>query len=134
MPLDAFDPAAVVAERRNANDSVYVICQSGARASKACQRLKEAGVAKAYCVEGGTAAWEKMGLPVERGRKGTISLERQVRIAAGLFVVLGVALAWTVHIAFLAIPAFVGFGLVFAGITDHCGMALVLGRMPWNRQ
>ena len=133
LPLDELDPAAVAAERRDAQDSLYVICQSGGRAAKACQRLQEAGVVQVYSIEGGTSAWEKMGLPVERGGASIISLERQVRIGAGIFVLLGVALAWTVHPAFVAIAAFVGAGLVFAGITDYCGMAFVLGKMPWNR-
>jgi hypothetical protein len=62
-----------------------------------------------------------------------ISLERQVRIAAGLLVLLGELLGWHVHAVFHAIPVFVGAGLVFAGITDWCGMGLLLARMPWNR-
>ncbi|MGD0388541.1 MAG: rhodanese-like domain-containing protein [Tepidisphaeraceae bacterium] len=134
MPLDQLDPAAVAAQRRDADEAIYVICQSGARAAKACQRLQEAGLAKVYNIEGGTAAWEKMGLPVERGQANVISLERQVRIVAGALVLLGVALAWTVHPAFIAIAAFVGAGLMFAGITDYCGMGMILCKMPWNRR
>jgi rhodanese-related sulfurtransferase len=133
MPLDELDPAAVAAKRPSAADPIYVICQSGGRASKACQRLLEAGVTPVYSIEGGTAAWEKMGLPTERGGGNVISLERQVRIGAGLLVLIGSMLAWTANSGFLAIPIFVGSGLVFAGITNYCGMALVLGRMPWNR-
>jgi rhodanese-related sulfurtransferase len=133
MPLDELDPAAAAAGRQGADEPIYVICQSGARAAKACQRFADAGVAQVYCVEGGTAAWEKMGLPVERGG-GVISLERQVRIAAGSLVLLGAILAWTLHPAFVAVPAFVGAGLMFAGITDTCGMAMLLGKMPWNRR
>ncbi len=133
MPLDELDPAAVAAQRSGADDPIYIICQSGGRAAKACQRLEQAGVAHACCIEGGTAAWEKLGLPVERGGAKVISLERQVRIGAGSLVLLGAALAWAVHPAFLAIPAFVGGGLVFAGVTDYCGMALLLGKMRWNR-
>ena len=67
-----------------------------------------------------------------RGRKA-ISLERQVRIAAGSLVVLGTALGAFVHPGFLALSAFVGAGLVFAGVTDTCGMGMMLARMPWNR-
>jgi rhodanese-related sulfurtransferase len=133
LPLDDLDPAAIAAGHRDAADPIYVICQSGGRAAKACERLKEAGVAQVFSIEGGTAAWEKMGLPVERGGKKVISLERQVRIGAGSVVLLGLVLAWKVHPAFIALPAFVGAGLVFAGITDYCGMGMLLGRMPWNR-
>lgn len=134
LPLDDLDAAAIAAGRRDAADPTYVICQSGARAAKACQRLHEAGLSNVYSIEGGTAAWEKAGLPVERGTSRVISLERQVRIAAGSMVFIGVILAWTVHLAFLVVPAFIGTGLVFAGITDYCGMALMLTKMPWNRR
>jgi hypothetical protein len=67
-----------------------------------------------------------------RGKK-TISLERQVRIAAGSLVVVGVLLGWLVHPILLGLAAFVGAGLVFAGITDTCGMGMLLARMPWNQ-
>ena len=88
-------------------------------------------------VEGGTAACDTAGMPVIRGRKA-MSLERQVRIAAGTLVAVGAALAafgpdvsWQRIGAGLA--GFVGCGLVFAGVTDTCGMAMLLARMPWNQ-
>ena len=83
-------------------------------------------------VEGGTLAWAEAGLPVVRGKRA-ISLERQVRIAAGSLVLLGAILGWMVHPVFVGVSAFIGAGLVFAGITDTCGMGLLLARMPWNR-
>jgi predicted branched-subunit amino acid permease len=63
-----------------------------------------------------------------------MSLERQVRITAGSLVFIGVALGWFVHRGFYGLSAFVGAGLVFAGITDFCGMGLLLARMPWNKR
>ena len=83
-------------------------------------------------VEGGTLACEAAGLPVVRGKKA-ISLERQVRIAAGFLVLVGAVLALTVHPYFAGLSAFVGAGLMFAGITDTCGMGMLLARMPWNQ-
>jgi Protein of unknown function (DUF2892) len=83
-------------------------------------------------VEGGMLACIEAGLQVVRGKKA-ISLERQVRIAAGLLVVLGSLLGWFVHPAFIGLSAFVGAGLLFAGITDTCGMGMLLARMPWNQ-
>ena len=133
MPLDALDPAAVSALRRDPAEPIYLICQSGQRATKACQQLHNGGVDHVYCLEGGTVAWQKLGLPVERGESAVISLERQVRIGAGSMVLLGTVLAWHVHPAFLLIPAMVGAGLLFAGVTDYCGMAMVFCKMPWNR-
>ena len=56
-----------------------------------------------------------------------------MRIAAGLLVLLGALLGWLVHPVFVGLAAFVGAGLVFAGITDTCGMGLLLARMPWNQ-
>ena len=133
VPLDQLDPTALKTLRKSPDEPIYVICQSGVRATKACQRLEEAGVGPALIVEGGTVAWEQAGLPVERGASRVIPLERQVRIAAGSLVLIGLLLAWLVHPLFLGLTAFVGAGLVFAGVTDFCGMAMLLARMPWNR-
>lgn len=128
VPLDRLD-SIVEGDR---NRPLYVICQSGARGAKARDELASRGFTNVVNVEGGTLAWEKAGLPVVHGRKA-ISLERQVRIAAGSLVLLGVALSWLVHPYWIGVSAFVGAGLVFAGITDTCGMGLILARMPWNQ-
>lgn len=129
-PLDRLDPEAVRRSRPD-GEALYVICRSGSRGRQACERLRAVGV-EAVNVEGGTQAWEAAGLPLVRGRKA-ISLERQVRIAAGSLVLLGVGLGLLVHPALLGLAAFVGAGLVFAGLTDTCGMGLLLARMPWNQ-
>jgi rhodanese-related sulfurtransferase len=134
VPLDQLDPRAIMAARRGSSDQpVYLICRSGARAAKACEKFAAAGFANAVSVEGGTDAWEQAGLPVVRGRSKVISLERQVRIVAGSLVLLGVVLGALVHPAFYALSALIGGGLVLAGITDWCGMAMLLARMPWNQ-
>ena len=112
-------------------ETVYLLCKSGGRAGKAFELLRRAGRSNMICVQGGTDACVAADVPVVADRK-VMSLERQVRIAAGLLVLAGVLLA-ALHPAFLAISAFVGGGLVFAGITDYCGMGLLLARMPWNR-
>ena len=129
MPLDRLDAEAL---KRSNGTPVFLLCRSGKRASAAHEQLAASGLTGLHVVEGGLEAWEKAGLPVERG-KGVISLERQVRIGAGALVLLGVLLGWLVHPAFFGLSAFVGVGLMFAGITDWCGMAMVLAKMPWNR-
>ena len=130
VPLD---PAAVVQGRNGRRDEpLYVICRSGSRGRQACEKFLAAGFTNVVNVEGGTLACVEAGLPVVRGKKA-ISLERQVRIAAGSLVLLGVLLGWLVHPAFVGLSAFVGAGLVFAGITDTCGMGMLLARMPWNQ-
>jgi rhodanese-related sulfurtransferase len=134
IPLDALSPAAVMGEREAPHDApIYLICRSGGRSRRAAEAFEREGFGNAVSVDGGTLAWERAGLPVVRGAKGPISLERQVRIAAGSLVVLGSALGAFVHPGFLGLAAFVGAGLVFAGITDTCGMGLMLAKMPWNR-
>jgi rhodanese-related sulfurtransferase len=132
MPLDRLDPKVVAGERQSRDQPLYVICQSGGRGRQACAMLRTAGVGNVINVEGGTLACVQAGLPVIRGPKA-ISLERQVRIAAGSLVLLGTALGFFMRPGFLLVCAFVGAGLVFAGITDTCGMGLMLARMPWNR-
>lgn len=133
MPLDALDPRAVIESRDGTKEEpLYTICRSGSRGRQACEAFQAAGFANVVNVEGGTLAWEQSGLPVVRGAK-SMSLERQVRIAAGSLVVLGSALGAFIHPAFLGLSAFVGAGLVFAGVSDTCGMGMILARMPWNR-
>lgn len=132
VPLDSLDPAKFIQSRNGSADQpLYVICRSGTRSEKACQKFIAAGYSCVVSVEGGTDAWDSAGLPVVRGKK-TVSLERQVRIAAGFLVLVGAALS-TWHIAFAGLSGFVGAGLMFAGITDTCGMAMVLAKMPWNQ-
>ena len=132
VPLDRLDPAKIVQARNgSANEPLYVICRSGGRGQQACDKFAKAGFANVINVEGGTLACETSGLPLVRGNK-VMSLERQVRIAAGSLVLVGVVLGWLVHPYFVGLSAFVGGGLVFAGVTDTCGMGMLLARMPWN--
>ena len=86
-----------------------------------------------HVVEGGTQAWVAAGLPVVKGSKSAISIERQVRIGAGILVLTGVILGSLIHPAFFGLSAFIGAGLVFAGVTNWCGMGLLLAKAPWNR-
>jgi len=133
MPLDRLDPQAVVRGRDADNAApIYVLCRSGSRAKQACEKFNAAGFSNVIAVEGGTLAWEKAGGRIVRGKK-TVSLERQVRITAGSLVLLGAVLALTVNFWFVLLSAFVAAGLVFAGITDTCGMGMLLARMPWNQ-
>lgn len=132
LPLDRLDPKQIQAERQNADQPLYVVCRSGSRGKQACEKLAAAGLTNVINVEGGTLACEAAGLPVLRGKKA-ISLERQVRIAAGSLVLLGAALGLWVHPYWIGLSAFVGAGLVFAGVTDTCGMGMMLARMPWNQ-
>ncbi len=132
IPLDELHGAKLQElAARGAQRSLFTICQSGTRSAKAASLLASAG-ASVTNIDGGTRAWDDAGLPVERGKK-TISLERQVRIAAGSLALAGALLAVFVHPAFVWLSAFIGGGLLFAGLTDTCGMGMLLAKMPWNR-
>jgi len=112
---------------------VYCVCRSGERAAKAAEWLSQKGV-KVVVLEGGVKAWAAKGKALQVGERRIWSLDRQVRFAAGAFALAGFALAYWVDVRLIAIPIFVGFGLVFSGVTDLCPMALLLAKMPWNQK
>ena len=131
IPLGRFSERVI---NKQANDAVYLICGTGARASKAFELFSPASRSAITVVTEGVSACISHGLPEGRIEDSAgISLERQVRIAAGLLVVTGVVLGTSLTPAAYGLSAFVGAGLVFAGVTDTCGMAMVLARMPWNK-
>jgi len=118
--------------RTNVAEPVVLVCQSGQRARKAEEALKSAGMPNLHVLDGGVNGWVAAGNPVMRGAE-RLSLERQVRIAAGTLAAVGGMLALLVNPLFALLPAFVGSGLVFAGVTNTCGMAMLLARLPYNR-
>ncbi|TVP78950.1 MAG: DUF2892 domain-containing protein [Puniceicoccaceae bacterium] len=132
MPLDRLDTQAAGQLTKDAEVCILV-CASGKRAATAMEKLAASGCEKLQVLDGGVTAWEQAGLPVKRGAKA-ISLERQVRIGAGALVLMGVVLGQWVYGGFYALSAFVGAGLIFAGVTDWCGMAMLLAKMPWNQR
>jgi rhodanese-related sulfurtransferase len=132
VPLDSLDPHAVMKQRNGAaGDPLYVMCRSGTRGAKACQKFVDAGYANVVNIDGGVGAWEEAEHPVVRGKK-MVSLERQVRMAAGFLVLLGAVLSFFSPY-WIGLSGFVGAGLIFAGITDTCGMGMLIAKMPWNQ-
>lgn len=118
--------------RARISDPVVLICRSGQRARKAEDALKAAGMTNLHVLDGGMSAWIAAGHPVRRGVP-RMSLERQVRIAAGALAATGGFLALFANSLFAVIPAFVGSGLVFAGVTDTCAMGMLIAKLPHNR-
>jgi len=112
------------------NRELVLLCRTGSRARLAAAEL--AGF-RTRILEGGLVAWREAGHPVVEG-KAHVSLERQVRIAAGALAAIGGLLSMTTSRWFGVVPAFVGAGLVYAGLTDRCGMAMLLGKLPYNRR
>ncbi|HEX6066126.1 MAG TPA: rhodanese-like domain-containing protein [Longimicrobiales bacterium] len=131
VPLDTLGEHARDIQA-HVEDPVVLICQSGTRARKAEEALKAAGMPFLHVLDGGVNGWLAAGKPVVRGA-AKVSLERQVRMVAGGLVLAGALLALLVHPWWAVVPLFVGSGLLFAGVTDTCGMALMLSHLPYNR-
>ncbi|SDE35912.1 rhodanese-like domain-containing protein [Kordiimonas lacus] len=132
FPLQDLKPTELLKAAGGDDAPLYMLCKAGGRAKKAAEAIAPHTERDVIVVEGGTDACVSNGLPVNTG-KDVMSLERQVRITAGALVVLGVALSLTVAPGFVWLSAFVGAGLMFAGITDTCAMGMMLARMPWNK-
>lgn len=112
---------------------VYLMCKSGHRAKLAHEKLHQLEQ-QIVCIDGGMdVLGQDSSLPIQKDPTAGLSLERQVRIAAGSLVLLGVVLGTVLHPATYLLAAFVGAGLVLAGMTDWCGMGLLLAKMPWNK-
>lgn len=109
-------------------------CRLGHRTKTQASALAAAAQGEAYILDGGIEAWKKAGFPVERDAAQPLEMQRQVQIAAGSMILLGFILGRWVHPGFLWLTAFVGAGLVFAGVSGYCGMAVLLAKMPWNQQ
>jgi len=133
-PLDRLDAAELAdAIGLTKDEALFIFCRSGSRAKQAAEKLEKSGYTQCSVVEGGTMAWAEAGLPVNRGTSKVMSLERQVRIAAGAIGLTGALLAQFVDPAFIWLSGFVGAGLMFAGITDTCAMGMLISKLPWNQ-
>ncbi len=130
QPLSTWEAAQLEV---HSGAKVIFTCRSGMRTAGACDRLAARVSGSAYVLEGGLDGWVKAGLPVEMDRRIPIDLMRQVQIVAGSLVFFGTVMGLSFHPGFFSIPAFVGAGLSFAGLTGFCGMARLLALAPWNR-
>ena len=132
VPLETLDPGIALRDRRDPSAPLICVCRTGRRARQAAERFARCGVETLMVLEATDNEWEAGGLPVVHGKK-MISLERQTRMVIGSLVVIGALLAFFVHPAFAWFGAAVGAGLLVAGITDSCAVAMLLARAPWNQ-
>jgi rhodanese-related sulfurtransferase len=130
VPLGTLDAVCNAWDREQ---GITLVCQSGRRAEQARQRLAALGFERVAVLPGGVQAWKAAGRPLAAVERAPWSMERQVRTVAGALVLLFVVLGVFVSRYWLTVAALVGAGLVFAGVSNTCMMASVLGRMPWNR-
>ena len=130
-PLSALETANLAAA---AGREVIFTCRSGARTGAQCERLAARAPGPAHILEGGLMAWKAAGLAIRTDARAPLELMRQVQIAAGGLILLGAALGTFLHPAGWTLSAFVGAGLLTAGVTGFCGMARLLAVLPWNRR
>jgi rhodanese-related sulfurtransferase len=131
VPLSRFDPAAVP---QVDGKTLVLYCRTGNRSAQAAQQLLNSGVRTVWHLQGGIEAWKAAGYETERTAHAPISLQRQVQIVAGSLVLLGTVLGAWVSPWFLLLSGGVGAGLTFAGITDTCGLAMLLAKLPYNQR
>ena len=131
VELGKLDPKQFIKEHKlDGKKRLHILCRSGRRATMAAEMFQNSGFENVAVIEGGMENAKNF-LPVIKSNR--MSIERQVRIAAGSLVVIGVVLGECVHRAFYILPFFVGSMLIFAGITNWCGMGIILSHMPWNK-
>jgi rhodanese-related sulfurtransferase len=131
IPLGTLEVASKSLDKEQ---PVMLVCRSGRRAEQARQMLHHRGFQSLSVLEGGIEAWQAAEKPLAVVERRPWSLERQVRIVAGLLILMTLAISKWLSWYFLFGTAFVGAGLVFAGLTDTCMMASILRHLPWNRQ
>jgi rhodanese-related sulfurtransferase len=114
---------------------VVVMCHAGKRGATAAEKLKALGFTNVRNLEGGILAWKAAGMPCAAAESGkpVMPLMRQVQIVIGICVFAGSLLAVTVNPAWVYLCMFFGAGLLFAGLSGWCGLAILLSKMPWNR-
>ena len=132
-PLSQLDRETLSTLAGENAQAIIFHCQGGRRTSDNADRLRACSLPETYLLEGGLAGWKSAGYPTRIDRTRPIELQRQVQIAAGSLILLGLLLAWIVSPFFVGLTAFVGLGLVFAGLSGWCGMARLLAVLPWNR-
>lgn len=110
-----------------------LICRTGGRARQAESELKASGLSRLHVLEGGISAWETAGKPVVRGSRERWSLERQVRGVAGAITIAGALGGFLLWRPLGAIAVAIGGGLLFSAISNTCGMATVLAKLPYNK-
>ncbi len=131
LPIDML--SAKISELSQSGQKYIVFCQTGNRSLMAADMLIHSGIQGVKVMQGGITRWQKKRLPVIKG-EGGISLERQVRMAAGILVLCGIILSWFAHWVFIFISLFVSCGLIYAGLTDNCLMGMLLMKLPYNKR
>jgi rhodanese-related sulfurtransferase len=133
MPLDGLNPQAIMESRgERQHEPLYLICRSGSRSLQASRLFEQAGYSNVICIDGGTQAWQAAGLPVNRGIRRSMSIERQIRLTTGLAVATCSLATWFLPwLCFL--PALTGLAMAWSAWTNNRSLGTLFARLPWNR-
>ena len=130
LPMSSFEEAQL--KNFDAKDVIFY-CQSDSRAKRLIKKIQATNTPNYYVLEGGISAWKKNNFSTQQKMRRPFEMQRQIHIVAGSLILLGFLLANFVSNWFYLLPLFVGAGLLFAGLTGFCGMAILLMKMPWNQ-
>ena len=131
MPLSQFDPTMIP---RDTKQKIVLQCQSGGRSAEAAQKMFELGFEEIYHLRGGLPTWKAAGYPTQVNKKAPISMFRQVQIVSGSLMLLGTILGALISPWFLLLSGFISLGLIVAGITNTCALAMLLAKLSYNRK
>jgi rhodanese-related sulfurtransferase len=131
VPLDTLGEHGP--ELSEVTDPIVLVCRGGNRARQAEQVLRQSGMSRLHVLDGGVAGWQQAGHSLRRTGRERWGLERQVRLVAGVVVLVGTLVSVTVWPPAIALAGFMGAGLAFSAVTDWCGLALLLAKLPYNR-
>jgi rhodanese-related sulfurtransferase len=131
VPLSTFDPKNVPSD---SSKPVVLYCQTSNRSGQAAQKLLASGFEQVSHLQGGLNTWKQAGYPTVINKNVPISIMRQVQIVAGSLILTGTFLGAFVSPNFLFLSGFVGAGLLFAGISNTCAMAMLLAKLPYNQR
>jgi rhodanese-related sulfurtransferase len=132
LPLSKIS-SSLFKKNKDESKKAILYCRSGKRSTMACNKLIKDIDSDLYNVDGGLLEWEKLGYPIEKSENKTLPLERQVQLSISLMILIGLLINMTVSSLGLILPLMAGLGLLNASLTGWCGMAMLLGKMPWNR-
>jgi len=114
---------------------LVVHCHLGGRSMTACEKLlAEDPNLEIYNLQGGMKAWTEVGETIQASVRFFLPLDRQVQTTIGGFILIATLLAWLISPWFLVISGFLGLGLIFAGLTGFCGLAVLMAKLPWNQK
>lgn len=132
IPLSKISVSDVQKYTQN-NKKVILQCNSGNRSAQAGKKIDKHDDKNFYSLEGGIESWKQAGFSTKKSEGGVLPLNRQVQLAISLMILMGLVIYILGSPYGLILPLFAGLGLLNAALTGWCGMAKVLGMMPWNQ-